>query len=143
MKRFTVTQDNRDEVIPRIGIYLRALNCEKPQHVTVDDKKETRRTCQNALLWKWYGIIGGELGYTKDEIHNLMRFKHLGMQTVEIAGETIETLPSTTRLSVGEMSEYMESVSRFAGQMNIRLPMEESMYENTPREPHSTLRSDN
>jgi len=123
-KRFTLTNDNRAEVIPRIGEYLKALNCEKPHSVIISERKETRRTQQNSLLWKWYSVIGDELGYTRDEIHDLLRYKILGMESKEIAGEAIETLPSTTKLSVGEFSEYMEQVSRFAASMNIRLPAE-------------------
>jgi len=40
----------------------------------------------------------------------------------EIAGLTVESLPSTTKLKVGEMCEYQEAIERWAGSMGIRLP---------------------
>jgi len=125
MKCFTLTGDNRAQVIPIIGQYLRGLNCEKPQRVVVDDKKENRSRDQNDRLWVMYKIIGDELGYTKDEIHELMRYKHLGMQTKEVAGEFIEYVPSTTKLKVGEMCAYQDEIERWAGQYGIRLPAQE------------------
>jgi len=92
--------------------------------VDVKPYKKNRSTEQNALLWKWYGYIGNELGYSKDETHDILRYKFLGIMTREVCGHQIEELPSTTKLKVGEMSEYMESISRFAAEHGIRLPMD-------------------
>lgn len=125
MKRFTVTSDNADTVIPVIGKYLRAMNLEKPQKVTIDDKKENRRTQQNRLYWKWVSVIGDELGYERKQMHKELVYELLGMQTIEVGGKAEETLPSTHDMSVGDFSDYMEKVSLFAGRMQIRLPMEE------------------
>ena len=125
MKRFNITSDNAGIVIPAIGKYLRALNLDKPQRVTVDDKQETRRSQQNRLYWKWVSIIGDELGYGRQEMHEGLVLELLGMETKEIMGKTVEKLPSTSDLSVGDFSDYMEKVSMFAGRMQIRLPAEE------------------
>lgn len=125
LKRFTITADNADTVIPAIGKYLRALNLEKPQHLTIDDKKETRRTQQNRLYWKWVSIAGEELGYERAEMHDTLVLELLGMMTKEIGGKTIETMTTTHDMNVSDFSDYMEKVSRWAGKMQIRLPAEE------------------
>ena len=125
MKRFTLTAENRAEVIPRIGEYLRALNCESPQNVVVDDRKESRRSCQNRLYWKWVSIIGDEVGYERQDMHDLLVYDILGMTTKTIHGKEIEALPSTHDMKVGDFSDYMERVSRFAANLGIRLPAEE------------------
>lgn len=125
MKRFTLSSDNKDTVIPAIGQYLRALNLDKPHKVEIDDKKENRRTQQNRLYWKWVSIAGEELGYERQEMHDTLVLELLGMMTKEIAGKTVETMHSTHDMSVGDFSDYMEKVSRWAAKMHIRLPMEE------------------
>ena len=125
MKRFTITADNADTVIPAIGKYLRALNLDKPKKVEVDEWKETRRSCANRLYWKWVSIIGDELGYERKEMHRELVYDLLGMETIEVGGKTVETLPSTHDMNVSDFSDYMEKVSRWAGKMQIRLPAEE------------------
>jgi len=125
VKRFTITKDNRDEVIPRIGSYLRALNCEKPQYVKIDEKKETRRIGANNLYWKWVGVISQELGYNPAEMHIALVTEILGYDILEIMGRTITKPKETHTLSVADFSSYMEAVSRFAAEHGIRLPAEE------------------
>ena len=125
MKRFTLTAENRAEVIPRIGEYIKSLNCEKPQTVVVDERKETRRTRQNNLYFKWVKIIGDECGYEKPKMHDILVYDILGMETKIIHGKEVETLPSTRDMNVGDFSDYMERVSRFAANLGIRLPAEE------------------
>jgi len=125
MKRFIIRPENRETVSNSIREYLEMLNIDKPQEIIVREYKKNRSANQNSLLWKWYGCISQELGYNKDEIHDLMRYKFLGMRAKEVAGQRIEYLPSTTKLKVGEMAEYMEAISRFAAELGIRLPAEE------------------
>ena len=125
MKHFTMSSDNAETVIPAIGKYLRALNLDKPQRVTVDDRKENRRTQQNRLYWKWVSIIGEELGYERKEMHDILVLELLGMMTKEISGKTVETMTTTHDMNVGDFSDYMEKVSMWAGRMQIRLPAEE------------------
>jgi len=122
MKRFILRPENRAALIPVIEQYLHNLNCDKPMVVEVKEYKRNRSVEQNSRLWSIYKIIGDELGYTVEEIHDLMRTMFLGRVVKEIAGQTVESLPSTTKLKVGEMCEYQEAIERWAGSMGIRLP---------------------
>jgi len=124
MKRFNLTEGNADNVIPAIGHYLRAVNLDKPLLVTVSELKETRRSQANRLYWKWVSAIGNELGYEGPEMHDVLVLELLGMVYKQIGNKTIQTLASTRDMKVGDFSDYMESVSRFAAKQNIRLPAE-------------------
>jgi len=125
MKRFTLTADNAETVIPAIGHYLRAVNLDKPLRIVIDDKKETRRSQQNRLYWKWISIIGDELGYERQTMHDVLVLELLGMVDKQIGDKTIQTLASTHDMNVGYFADYMERVSRFAAMQQIRLPAEE------------------
>jgi len=121
-KRFTLTAENRAEVMPRIGDYLRVLKIDKPVSVVISERKETRRSQQNRLMWKWFTIIGDEIGYTRQEVHDLLIYDVLGMITKTIHGKEIETLASTHDLPVGDFADFLTRVKRFADNLNIRLP---------------------
>jgi len=125
IKRFTLTAENKEQVIPLIGQYLRNLDCTKPQSVVISDNKETRRSQQNRLYWKWVSIIGNELGYERQEMHDTLVFRLLGMVDKVILGKPVCMLASTHDMSVADFSDYMERVSRFAAEMNIKLPAED------------------
>ena len=122
IKKFRITSANRADVIPVIGQYLKALNCDEAVEVVVKPYKRNRNNDQNALYWKWITIIGNDLGYDKDEMHELLAYKFLGLEQKEIDGRKFEQIRSTTKLSVGGMSEYMERVQRWAAEMGVRLP---------------------
>jgi len=124
MKRFSITNENRAEVMPRIGEYLKNLNCEKPHNVTIGEEKETRRSRQNRLYWKWVSIIGDDIGYERKDMHDVLVYDILGMITKTIHGKEVKSLASTHDLKVGEFSDYMERVNRFAANLGINLPSE-------------------
>jgi len=127
MKKFIIRKENKPSIINMIKDFLCLLKLDTPYEIIIRPYKNNRSNDQNALYWKWLEIIGKELGYTRDEMHELCRYKFLGMHSKEIAGVKIEYLPSTTKLKVGEMSEYLESISRWTAELGIRLPaMEES-----------------
>ena len=127
MKRFIIDPkaDTMESIIRRIVEYIRLFKPKLKIQVTVGDYKRNRSLEQNDRLWAMYKIIGDELGYTKDEIHSLMRYKFLGMDKKEVAGEIIEELPSTTKLKVGDMIDYQDDIERWASGMGIMLPARE------------------
>ena len=124
MKRFTITVENKSKVVQRILEFLMALNCEKPKIVVIDERKESRRSCQNRLYWKWVSIIGDDIGYERKDMHDVLVYDILGMITKTIHGKEVKSLASTHDLKVGEFSDYMERVNRFAANLGINLPSE-------------------
>ena len=73
-------------------------------------EKMTRSDKQNRYMWGVvYKIIGDEVGYLPEEIHQLMGKQFLAYES---KGEMF--VKSTTKLKTGEMEAYLENVRRFA-----------------------------
>lgn len=110
----------------RVADLVRSLNCEGKQWVVTIKRYRKQRTLpQNALMWKWYTIIGNELGYTKDEMHDVLREKFLPWEEVEICGVKKKKLTSTSDPSFTTTmeAEYLNHIDRFAAQeLGILLP---------------------
>lgn len=79
-------------------------------------------------MFKWYEVIGNEVGYTKEELHEMMKAKIFG--TKELKTKTLDgkpmalTIPngSTTKLDTKKMTEFLEAVEMLAAELNITLP---------------------
>lgn len=91
--------------------------------LTVCEEKHTRTSSQNKYYWKAIvGLVGDTLGYDKDEMHEIFSSKFL-KRTIEINGERMIIIKSTTSLSTEEMSEYIEKCKRFASvELGIIIP---------------------
>ena len=95
---------------------LKNLDWTKSWRVTVVEAKANRSLEQNERLWELYTSIGNHLGIEKDKIHELMGYKFLRYQT-EIAGNAIELVKSSTKLTTSEMGEYQHQIEIWAQTM--------------------------
>lgn len=95
---------------------LSKLDWTKRWKVIIEEVEDDRSLEQNARLWKLYSSVGNYLGYTKDEMHDLMGFKFLRYQ-VEVGGQVIDKIESTRKLSLKKMVWYQEQIEFYAGQM--------------------------
>ena len=129
MKRFIIRPETKPQMTTTVTGYLQLLNITEPIEVVIKPYKRNRSQEQNRLYWKWVDIIGKELGYEKDEMHDILVFKFLGMVDKEIDGKKFEQLAETKKLKVGEMSDYLNSIERWVGELGIRLPAMERDYE--------------
>lgn len=109
MLKWNLTKDN----LANLTTKLRSLDWTKHWRVTVVEAKANRSLEQNLRLWELYTSIGNHLGIEKDKIHELMGYKFLRYQT-EIAGNAVELVKSTTKLTTKEMTDYQESCERWA-----------------------------
>ena len=100
---------------------LSLLNLETEWEVIIKPYVKNRSLDQNALYWKWLTIIGDDLGYTKDEMHEEMMRQHLPPQLVNTPAGIVEVY-STKGLGVRVMSKYMEAISIQAADYGIPLP---------------------
>jgi len=108
---------------------LSAMNLDRPMELTIKPYRKSRSASQNALCWQWIAIIADELGYTKDEMHEVMAEKFLEPVIVEALGERIERRKSTTKLKVAEFTEYLRDIEVFAAsELGIVLPRPEDRY---------------
>lgn len=91
---------------------LKQLDPTKKFKVEVKPWKSKRSLDQNARYWKLITGFGAHLGYSRDEMHDICRFKFL-RNAIEIEGERLPLLQSTPKLTVAEFTEYMENVERW------------------------------
>ena len=111
-----------------LGNLLKDLATLSPKEWTVEIKEKTKKRTnpQNALYWKYMDLIGGHFGYTKDEMHEEIAARFLGMMERQTrGGELIREPRSTTTLTTKEFGEYMDKIIALGRQENIKLPQPE------------------
>ncbi len=95
--------------------------------ITVTDFKEKRTVRQNRLFWMYVTIIADELGYDKEEMAEIIKFKFLLTEKViEETGEVMQYVESTTKLNKDHFRVFIDKIIRWsAEQFNIVLPLPE------------------
>ena len=88
---------------------------------------QSRSTKQNALYWKWLGVLT-ETGNTQGALHQYLAQEYLSPVAEDIQGQTVLVIKSTTTLSVKEFAEYLEHVQQFADSLGCILPRPEELY---------------
>lgn len=122
----------------RVADLVRSLNTDGKQWVvTVKRHRKSRTLPQNALMWKWYTIIGNHLGCTKDEMHDILREKFLPWEEIDVSGFKFKRLTSTSAPSftAAMEAEYLNQIDRFSAQdLGVLLPHpEDEFYESLQR----------
>lgn len=81
-----------------------------------------RSNQQNRYLWGVvYEILSEELGYTIDDLHEIMKSRFLN-KPMRLWGEE-DTIPrSTTELNTVEMEKYLEDIRMLAAMNGINIP---------------------
>ena len=129
MKRLKITDANRSSVINGLSEWLTMAKLDEPLEIVIKPWRSTRSTEANRFYWMILGVISSEIGHSKDELHDILRQKFLGGEERIIDGVSYLVLPSTTKLKVQEMSDYIEQICAWAAGMGIRLPAKETANE--------------
>ena len=91
---------------------------------TILENKNYRTNSQNKLWWKYMQIMSADLGFTKDEMHDLCKIKFLKRERFE-DGIKVEYLKSTAQLTKKEFKKLVDDVIIWAAQtFSINLPNE-------------------
>ncbi len=103
----------------------------KPIELIIRRKKKHRSNQQNRLYWVYMGMIGEYLGYSKDEIHEICKYKFLKKETAdETTGEIFQYIQSTSKLSTVEFMEYIENLYKWSAEtFGLTLPEPNSQME--------------
>lgn len=79
-------------------------------------QKKSRTLTQNNYYWGVYlPRIAQETGNDIDDLHTLFKGKFLSKAIVEVLGEKVRRVRSTTELSVPEFGEYIERIHMLTG----------------------------
>jgi len=95
--------------------------------VEMKPNTDSRSMKQNKLYWKWLKVFE-ETGNTQEAMHNYLGEMYLGCEFEKVRGHTIKIIPSTTKLSVKEFSEYLLKIDILAQEMGLILPRPEDLY---------------
>ena len=121
----------RDEAIrQRVIDHIAALSLNKPWTIEIKRHVKKRSLSQNALYWKWIGVISDETGNDNDVLHDYFKRKFLTPINTKLNNFNGEYLNyrTTTKLPTDQMSAYMEKVNAFAGtELGILLPQPEEL----------------
>lgn len=102
-------------------------------------RKRTRSLDQNAYYWKavvepftlWLREAYGDSQIDKEQAHEMLKVKILGLQEKEIDGETIGLIPRSKTMTVEEFSEYIEKCAAWLAEFaEIIVIPSEMFYEN-------------
>jgi len=113
VKPFNITKSNLPVLVARLNDLVEQGN---NWQVIVKEKDSDRSLEQNARLWELYTSVGDYLGYTAQDVHDLMGYKFLLIEK-NVGREKITKVQSTTKLSVKDMAAYQEKVEAFASNL--------------------------
>jgi len=136
-RTFTLTEDNREKVMPIIGNYLRSLDLHEPKQLCINNKPKNKTLEQlGALFGVWVKHIVEQTGYSTSEVHENLKGMFLcriycqeprqGVQqhwvdmllhlqeTNDIKGMHIHAkLISLKWSSVKQMRQYMDEIQQY------------------------------
>lgn len=97
----------------------------KRVEVRIQKLKSTRSQQQNRYWWAIITILSKEIGYKKEEIHEILKFKFLKRsKVIESTGEILEYLESTTKLSRSEFADMTTELIQWSAEtFNVILPL--------------------
>lgn len=91
--------------------------------VEVEKYRAKRSEQQNKYFWALCTILSKELGYTKDEVCEILKFRFLKRSKIdEQTGELFEYLGSSSKLNKMEFADFTTDVIQWAATLNIILP---------------------
>lgn len=126
MPRPALPVENEDQRKRVIGL-IEGLNLAKPWQVTIEPKTKKRTLSQNALYWKWVGLIADATGNDNDDVHEALKAKFLTPRTIDLAGEQRE-IRSTAKQDKAGMTAFMDRVYAFAtSELGLYLPTPEEL----------------
>lgn len=132
--KFTYYPTVREGAIPKsisrsVKEALRYFDGRKIE-ITIRKARSMRTSDQNALYWVYVTILSQELGYRKEEIHEILKYMFLKTEvTDEKTGEMFTYIRSTTMLTKSEYSDFISEVQRWSAEHGVILPEPNSQIE--------------
>jgi len=116
-RKFILSPDNKDAVMPNLGQYLRALDIQTPIEVLVREHKSKRSSQQNRRMHKIIGMCAKEAGYTIEEMKLTFKAELLEpLELIKVKGFRVPIYKSTAAMNTHELNDFMEGIERLAAQ---------------------------
>lgn len=111
-------------VSEKIALELKEFSGKRVE-ITIEKLKSTRSSRQNRLWWLYMTILSKEIGYTKDEMHEICKFKFLKREKIdEKTGEVFEYIGKSSKLTKSEFADMTTDLIRWASEnFDIILPL--------------------
>lgn len=91
--------------------------------ITIEKVEDSRTNQQNKYWWAMVTILSKETGYTKDEMHDILKVKFLKRSKFENE-QLVEYCESSANLTKTEFKEMTSDLIRWSAQeLNIVLPI--------------------
>lgn len=126
-----IPKDKLNGVVDMIKGYFDQNPEEDKAIVIIKKNSMTRTKAQGDLYRVWLRILANEEGYDEDELHVLIKDEFLPMVSVvnKRTGRIVQERKSTTKLKVGEFSEFLNKLDRLAARFyNVTLPRPRELY---------------
>ncbi len=93
--------------------------------LSIAAQKKDRSDNENRYYWGVVvKILGDELGYSSDEMHEALKFKFLRMEAEPDGKRRLETVRSTATLKTDEFEDYLDRIRMWAAaDMGIVIPL--------------------
>jgi len=124
--KFTVTNQQGAE---RVFSYLTSLisaTLNRSQCAFVVDikKQESQRSAsQNARYWAILNCIAEETGEEANKLHAYFKQRYLAKPAIEVFGEAVMDIPTTTKLTTKQFVSYNDMITAFASsELGIQIP---------------------
>jgi hypothetical protein len=100
---------------------------DKRVEITIKRLSAKRSDRQNRLYWLYVSIIAKEIGYAKNELHEIMKWQFLKREKVnEKTGSVMYYTISTTSLNKLEFADMVTEIIQWAAlEFDIVLPLPE------------------
>ena len=113
-----IVWDNKTKLVD----YIQGIEDGTNLSIEITETPDKRTNKQNKLWWSWMKIISNELGYTKNEVHEILKYKFLLREEI-IEGETNQYIKSTATLTKQEFNKLTQDVFFWSNDtLNINLP---------------------
>lgn len=94
--------------------------------VEISEWKDKRRLRANNLYWKWLTVIGSDLGYHKNELHETFLDMFAPIKTIrDLNGKPVQKPVRTSEMTIEQMNAYMNEIDQKAAELGIILPQPE------------------
>lgn len=88
----------------------------------VDIREYRKRRSDGSNRRYWAAVvtpIANHIGYEPEECHEILKYKFLGMETVEINGKEVQKLRSTRKLNTQQFADYMVQCEAWGAELGV------------------------